>query len=190
MCLSHLKAFYKIKGKQWQTNRKSHIYWLVENAWFLLHVVCLSSVPSLPPVSPPPSETGSDSVHTDVDDQRSSVSEPHRQNSKSSNNSVNAAGGNMPPYKELTPIYVIKNLVVKPVRYSVTHTTTLSSYKLHSASNWLLDYYIISIVFFINCQINIGYIFLFLIFFRRTHRNDSSRAVRKYSLIFIKRVLV
>uniref|UniRef100_A0A8D3EEW5 CLOCK-interacting pacemaker-like n=1 Tax=Scophthalmus maximus TaxID=52904 RepID=A0A8D3EEW5_SCOMX len=62
------------------------------------------------------SETGSDSVHTDVDDQRSSVSEPHRQNSKSSNNSVNAAGGNMPPYKELTPIYVIKNLVVKPSR--------------------------------------------------------------------------
>jgi len=64
------------------------------------------------------SEAGSDSVHTDVDDQRSSVSEPHRESSKSSNNnnSVNAAGRNMPPYEELTPIYVIKNLVVKPSR--------------------------------------------------------------------------
>ncbi|CAK6977055.1 CLOCK-interacting pacemaker-like [Scomber scombrus] len=62
------------------------------------------------------SEAGSDSVHTDVDDQRSSVSEPHRESSKNSNNSVNAAGHNMPPYGELTPIYVIKNLVVKPSR--------------------------------------------------------------------------
>ncbi|XP_042355791.1 CLOCK-interacting pacemaker-like [Plectropomus leopardus] len=61
------------------------------------------------------SEAGSDTVHTDVDDQRSSVSEPHRQSSKSSkNNSVNAVGHEMPPYEELTPIYVIKNLVVKP----------------------------------------------------------------------------
>ncbi|KAI3373075.1 hypothetical protein L3Q82_006345 [Scortum barcoo] len=65
------------------------------------------------------SEAGSDSVHTDVDDQRSSVSEPHRDSNKSSNNSIdslNAAGHNMPPYEELTPIYVIKNLVVKPSR--------------------------------------------------------------------------
>ncbi|KAM9348043.1 uncharacterized protein ABDE67_010111 [Symphorus nematophorus] len=62
------------------------------------------------------SEAGSDFVHTDVDDQRSSVSEPHRESSKSSNNSANAAGCNMPPYEELTPIYVIKNLVVKPSR--------------------------------------------------------------------------
>ncbi|XP_044078794.1 CLOCK-interacting pacemaker-like [Siniperca chuatsi] len=63
------------------------------------------------------SETGSDSVHTDVDDQRSSVSEPHWESIKSSNNnSVNAAGHNMPPYEELTSIYVIKNLVVKPSR--------------------------------------------------------------------------
>ncbi|XP_027129107.1 CLOCK-interacting pacemaker [Larimichthys crocea] len=60
------------------------------------------------------SEAGSDFVHTDLDDQRSSVSEPHRQSSnKSNNNSVNnaaAAGHNMPPYEDLTPIYVIKNL--------------------------------------------------------------------------------
>ncbi|XP_022618392.1 CLOCK-interacting pacemaker-like [Seriola dumerili] len=52
------------------------------------------------------------------DDQRSSVSETHRESSKSlnNNNSVNSAGHNMPPYEELTPIYVIKNLVVKPSR--------------------------------------------------------------------------
>lgn len=64
------------------------------------------------------SEAGSESVHTDLDDQRSSVSEPHRESSKSSNNktSVNAAGHNMPLYEELTPIYVIKNLVVKQSR--------------------------------------------------------------------------
>ncbi|KAG7516778.1 hypothetical protein JOB18_040434 [Solea senegalensis] len=68
------------------------------------------------------SEAGSDFVHTDVDDQRSSVSEPHRQSSKScsssnnNNNSANAAGHNMPAYEELTPIYIIKNLVVKPSR--------------------------------------------------------------------------
>ncbi|XP_037605476.1 CLOCK-interacting pacemaker-like [Sebastes umbrosus] len=60
------------------------------------------------------SEAGSDSVHNDVDDQRSSVSEPHRESSKSSNNRVNTAGHNMPPYEERTPIYVINNLVVKP----------------------------------------------------------------------------
>ncbi|XP_034463407.1 CLOCK-interacting pacemaker-like [Hippoglossus hippoglossus] len=59
----------------------------------------------------------SDSVHTDVDDQRSSVSEPYRQSSKSSNNNhVNGAVHNMPPYEELPPIYVIKNLIVKPSR--------------------------------------------------------------------------
>lgn len=72
------------------------------------------------------SEAASDSVHTDVDDQRSSVSEPHRKSSRSSdNNSVNAAGHNMAPYEELTPIYVIKNLVVKPVRYSVSYSNLL-----------------------------------------------------------------
>ncbi|XP_070838986.1 CLOCK-interacting pacemaker-like [Chaetodon trifascialis] len=65
------------------------------------------------------SEAGSESVHTDLEDQHSSVSKPHRKSSKSSNNSnnsVNATGHNMPPYEELTPIYVIKNLVVKPSR--------------------------------------------------------------------------
>lgn len=91
----------------------------------------------LSPILPPPSsyswvswssEAGSDTVHTDLDDQRSSVSEPHRESRKSSNNNnnsrVNAAGHNMPPYEELTPIYVIKNLVVKPVRYVQLHITT------------------------------------------------------------------
>lgn len=69
------------------------------------------------------SEAGSDSVHTDVDDQRSSVSEPQLEGSKITNNtSANAAGPSMTPYEELTPIYVIKNLVVKPVRYTLTHT--------------------------------------------------------------------
>uniref|UniRef100_A0A667WXF9 Uncharacterized protein n=1 Tax=Myripristis murdjan TaxID=586833 RepID=A0A667WXF9_9TELE len=64
------------------------------------------------------SEAGSDTVQTDVDDQRSSVSEPHRQSSKSSDirGGHNAGGRNMPPYEELTPIYVIENLVVKPSR--------------------------------------------------------------------------
>lgn len=90
--------------------------------FYMLYIFPLSSLPPLTLGSPSFSEAGSDSVHTDVDDQRSSVSEPQRESSKSSNNnSVNAAGHSMPPYEELTPIYVIKNLVVKPVRYSVTH---------------------------------------------------------------------
>ncbi|XP_071780972.2 CLOCK-interacting pacemaker-like [Centroberyx gerrardi] len=59
------------------------------------------------------SEAGSDSVQTDVDDQRSSVSARHRESSKGCNNN-NAH--NMAPYEELTPIYVIENLVVKPSR--------------------------------------------------------------------------
>ncbi|XP_041865333.1 CLOCK-interacting pacemaker-like [Melanotaenia boesemani] len=41
------------------------------------------------------------------DDQRSCKSEPHRGNSKPSNNS-------MAPYEDITPIYVFKNLLVKP----------------------------------------------------------------------------
>ncbi|XP_071317597.1 CLOCK-interacting pacemaker-like [Trachinotus anak] len=61
------------------------------------------------------SEAGSDSVHTDVDDQRSSVSEPHRESNKSLN-SLNAVVHNMPPYEEFPPIYVIKNLAVKSSR--------------------------------------------------------------------------
>ncbi|KAK7904286.1 hypothetical protein WMY93_016893 [Mugilogobius chulae] len=65
------------------------------------------------------SEAGSDFVNTDVDDQRSSASEPQRQSTSTNNNSsnnVNAATHNMPPYKELTPVYVIKNVMVKPPR--------------------------------------------------------------------------
>ncbi|KAF7650261.1 hypothetical protein LDENG_00128520 [Lucifuga dentata] len=62
------------------------------------------------------SEAGSESVHTDVDDTHSSVSEPHRENSKSSNTnkSMNAAGHNTPVYEKLAPVYVIKKLLVKP----------------------------------------------------------------------------
>lgn len=59
------------------------------------------------------SEAGSDSVHTDIDDQCSSVSKTHRESRKSSNNSnANAAGLDMTSYEELPPIY----LVVKPSR--------------------------------------------------------------------------
>uniref|UniRef100_A0A8C6TMF1 Si:ch211-132b12.7 n=1 Tax=Neogobius melanostomus TaxID=47308 RepID=A0A8C6TMF1_9GOBI len=63
------------------------------------------------------SEAGSDSLHADVDDQRSSVSEPHRQSTKSSSsNNVYSATNSMPPNKEMTPVYVIKNMMVKPSR--------------------------------------------------------------------------
>ncbi|XP_076017448.1 CLOCK-interacting pacemaker-like isoform X2 [Genypterus blacodes] len=63
------------------------------------------------------SEAGSESVHTDVDDQRSSVSEPHRGSNRSSNSkNVNSTGHNNPAYEKLTPLYVIKNVVVKPSR--------------------------------------------------------------------------
>ncbi|KAJ0004194.1 hypothetical protein NQD34_010408 [Periophthalmus magnuspinnatus] len=47
------------------------------------------------------SEAGSDSVNTDVDDQRS-------------NASVNTTPHNMPLYKDLTPLYVIKNVMSRP----------------------------------------------------------------------------
>lgn len=60
------------------------------------------------------SEAGSDSVHTDVDDQRSSVSGSRWQSN--SNSSVNAAAHSLSPYKEVTPVYVIKNVMVKPSR--------------------------------------------------------------------------
>lgn len=89
----------------------------------LIYFFPLSSLCSLTLGCPSLSEAGSDSVHTDADDQRSSVSEPHRESSKSSNNNnnvVNATGHNMLSFEELPPIYFIKNLVVKPVRYSVT----------------------------------------------------------------------
>ncbi|XP_029626069.1 CLOCK-interacting pacemaker [Salmo trutta] len=55
------------------------------------------------------SETGSDSVQNDLDDQRSSVSEAYRAHSSSS-----SLGHNLPPFEEQNPIYVIKNLLVKP----------------------------------------------------------------------------
>uniref|UniRef100_A0A673ATW0 Uncharacterized protein n=1 Tax=Sphaeramia orbicularis TaxID=375764 RepID=A0A673ATW0_9TELE len=76
------------------------------------------------------SEAGSDSVHTDVDDQRSSVSERQSGSSKSSNSGGgNTPGRSMPPYKEMTPVYVIKNLMVKPVSYSVTEKKPAGSYR-------------------------------------------------------------
>nr|XP_046265699.1 CLOCK-interacting pacemaker-like [Scatophagus argus]XP_046265700.1 CLOCK-interacting pacemaker-like [Scatophagus argus]XP_046265701.1 CLOCK-interacting pacemaker-like [Scatophagus argus] len=62
------------------------------------------------------SEAGSDSVHADLDDQCSSVSESHRENRKSLNKNGNAAGHKMPSHEGITDIYVIKNLVVKPSR--------------------------------------------------------------------------
>lgn len=69
---------------------------------------------------PPPSlssEAGSDTVNADLDEQ-------HRlknSNNNSSGGGLMATGLNMPSYEELPPIYVIKNLVVKPVRYICTH---------------------------------------------------------------------
>uniref|UniRef100_A0A8C8CWW6 CLOCK-interacting pacemaker n=1 Tax=Oncorhynchus tshawytscha TaxID=74940 RepID=A0A8C8CWW6_ONCTS len=87
-------------------------------------------------------KTGSDSVQNDLDDQRISVSEAHRAHSSSSSlnhrahssssslnhrahssssslnhrahSSSSSLGHNMPPFEEQNPIYVIKNLVVKP----------------------------------------------------------------------------
>ncbi|XP_069021099.1 CLOCK-interacting pacemaker-like isoform X1 [Embiotoca jacksoni] len=60
------------------------------------------------------SEAVSDSVQSDGDDQRSSVSEPHRESSKgSTHSSSTAAGRNMAACEELTPIYVFKNPEVK-----------------------------------------------------------------------------
>ncbi|KAL3971406.1 gephyrin [Sarotherodon galilaeus] len=57
------------------------------------------------------SEAGSDSVHTDVDDQRSSVNEPHRESRKcSNNNNANPAGPDMTSYENIPPVC----LVLKP----------------------------------------------------------------------------
>ncbi|XP_010893519.1 CLOCK-interacting pacemaker [Esox lucius] len=53
------------------------------------------------------SESGSDLVQNDLDDKRSSVSEPHH--TRNSSRSL----GKMSPFKELSPICVINNLVVK-----------------------------------------------------------------------------
>uniref|UniRef100_A0A669EN24 CLOCK-interacting pacemaker n=1 Tax=Oreochromis niloticus TaxID=8128 RepID=A0A669EN24_ORENI len=57
------------------------------------------------------SEAGSDSVHTDVDDQRSSVNESHRESRKcSNNNNANPAGPDMTSYENIPPVC----LVLKP----------------------------------------------------------------------------
>lgn len=63
------------------------------------------------------SETGSDTVNADLDEQQSL----RNSNNNSSSGGLIATGLNMPSYEELPPIYVIKNLVVKPVRYICTH---------------------------------------------------------------------
>ncbi|KAJ0047351.1 hypothetical protein NL108_001989, partial [Boleophthalmus pectinirostris] len=50
--------------------------------------------------------------NTDVDEQRSSASERQSTStSNSSSNSLNTAPHHMPPYKDLTPLYVIKNVM-------------------------------------------------------------------------------
>lgn len=67
--------------------------------------------------SPPPhTEAGSDTQNADLDEQR------RTSKSNGSGSGLIATGLNMRPYEELTPIYVFKNLVVKPVRYIYTHT--------------------------------------------------------------------
>lgn len=71
-----------------------------------------------------PSETGSESVHTDLNDEHNGVSTAPREKREGFNNDNNimiATGCNMAPYEEFTPIYIIKNLVVKPVRYTDIH---------------------------------------------------------------------
>lgn len=71
-----------------------------------------------------PSETGSESVHTDLNDEHNGVSTAPREKRggfNNDNNIVIATGCNMAPYEEFTPIYIIKNLVVKPVRYTDIH---------------------------------------------------------------------
>lgn len=63
--------------------------------------------------SPPPhTEAGSDTQNADLDEQR--------RTNKSNGSGLIATGLNMRPYEELAPIYVFKNLVVKPVRYIYT----------------------------------------------------------------------
>ncbi|KAJ8368941.1 hypothetical protein SKAU_G00089690 [Synaphobranchus kaupii] len=56
------------------------------------------------------SDTGSDSLQTDLDDQRSSVSEPQR----GGGGGASSGGATpLPSTGELAPIYIIKNLVLK-----------------------------------------------------------------------------
>lgn len=71
-----------------------------------------------------PSETGSESVHTDSNDEHNGMSTTPREKREGFNNDNNvviATGCNISPYEEFTPIYIIKNLVVKPVRYTDMH---------------------------------------------------------------------
>lgn len=71
-----------------------------------------------------PSETGSESVHTDLNDEHKGIrtaARDNREGFKCDNNVVIATGCNMAPYEDFTPIYIIKNLVVKPVRCTVSH---------------------------------------------------------------------
>lgn len=67
------------------------------------------------------SETGSDTVNADLDEQQSL----RNSNNNSSSGGLIGTGLNMPSYEELPPIYVIKNLVVKPVRCICTHISWL-----------------------------------------------------------------
>lgn len=70
------------------------------------------------------SETGSESVHTDLNDEHKGIrtaARDNREGFKCDNNVVIATGCNMAPYEDFTPIYIIKNLVVKPVRCTVLH---------------------------------------------------------------------
>ncbi|XP_029704010.1 CLOCK-interacting pacemaker isoform X2 [Takifugu rubripes] len=63
------------------------------------------------------SETGSESVHTDLNDEHKGIrtaARDNREGFKCDNNVVIATGCNMAPYEDFTPIYIIKNLVVKP----------------------------------------------------------------------------
>lgn len=71
-----------------------------------------------------PSEAGSESVHTDLNDEHKGIraaARDNREGFKCDNNVVIATGCNMAPYEDFTPIYIIKNLVVKPVRCTVSH---------------------------------------------------------------------
>lgn len=63
-------------------------------------------------------------MHADLNDEHNGISTAprgKREGFNKDNNTVIVTGCNMAPYEEFTPIYVIKNLVVKPVRYTHIH---------------------------------------------------------------------
>ena len=64
-------------------------------------------------------EAGSDSVQNDLDDQRSSVSQTHRKNGRSAITVGNHSSAGVGRFQGHSPVYVIRNLVGKPVRYSM-----------------------------------------------------------------------